>query len=84
MKHNQYKLEFSKQKINWDVKKEDLNTLLAKSQKQWRNKDYWALPENIREIVDLNAVRRGEHRTDFYNKLQNLNDKINVYKAAFY
>ena len=33
--------------------------------------------------MDLNQIRRGG-KTDFYNKLQNVNDKITVFKSAFY
>ena len=49
---------------------------------QYKNKAYWALPENVRNAIDL-SKKKSKH-SDFYYKMASLNDKISVYKKIFY
>lgn len=49
---------------------------------KWRNQDYWRLPENVRKAVDNAKSRSNE--SDFEQRLQLLNDKITIYRSAFY
>jgi len=48
----------------------------------YKNKAYWALPENVRNAIDL-SKKKSKH-SDFYYKMASLNDKIAVYKKIFY
>ena len=48
----------------------------------YKNKAYWSLPENVRNAIDL-SKKKSKH-SDFYSKLNSLNDKIGVYKRIFY
>ena len=48
----------------------------------YKNKAYWALPENVRNAIDL-SKKKSKH-SDFYYKMASLNDKISVYKKIFY
>lgn len=48
----------------------------------YKNKAYWALPENVRNAIDL-SKKKSKH-SDFYYKMSSLNDKISVYKKIFY
>ena len=48
----------------------------------WRNKAYWALPENVRNAIDVAKMKR--KHSDFYYKLNILNDKLHVYTSMFY
>jgi len=41
---------------------------------EWRNKDYWSLPENVRNAVD--KAKEKKHQSDFYYKLADVNEKI--------
>ena len=49
----------------------------------WR-KDaaYWRLPENVRHAVDV-AKMKSKH-SEFWYRLQTLNDKIFIYRSVFY
>ena len=48
----------------------------------YRNKSYWALPENVRHAIDI-SKKKSKH-SEFYNKMTALNEKISVYKMIFY
>ena len=48
----------------------------------YQDATYWSLPENVRHAIDL-SKKKTKH-SDFYNQLQGLNDKINLYKKVFY
>ena len=48
----------------------------------WRNKDYWKLPEHVRNAIDTANIK--SRHSQFYNRLQNLNDKIYVFRDVFY
>jgi len=48
----------------------------------YKNKAYWSLPENVRKAIDT-AKQRSQH-SDFYYRLQNLNDKILIFRSIFY
>ena len=48
----------------------------------YQDKQYWALPENVRHAID--AAKKKSKHTDFYNRLKGLNDKITIYKILFY
>ena len=48
----------------------------------WKNNAYWRLPENVRAAIDT-AKLRSRH-TDFWYRLEKLNDKIYVYRQLFY
>ena len=50
--------------------------------KSWQNEDYWKLPENVRRAVDLAESK--SKNDSFCKKLENLNDKIFVFKQMFY
>lgn len=54
----------------------------AEDPKFYQDVDYWKLPENVRHAMDI-AYRRTKHSA-FYYKLATLNDKITIYKTAFY
>lgn len=44
----------------------------------WRSKQYWKLPENVRNAVDIAHMK--QKHSQFWYKLQNLNDKIFVFR----
>lgn len=44
----------------------------------WKNEAYWRLPPNVRSAID--TAKYKEKHTDFWYRLENLNDKIYVYK----
>jgi hypothetical protein len=48
----------------------------------YKNEAYWALPENVRNAIDI-SKKKSKH-SDFYYKMASLNDKISVYKKIFY
>jgi hypothetical protein len=48
----------------------------------WRNAAYWRLPENVRHAIDV-AKMKSKH-SEFFYKLQTLNDKIYIYRSVFY
>ena len=48
--------------------------------KPYRDKLYWALPENVRHAVDI----ANPDGTEFYSQLCQMNDKIGIYKRVFY
>jgi hypothetical protein len=48
----------------------------------YKNKAYWALPENVRHAIDL-SKKKSRH-SDFYNRMAAVNEKIAVYKMIFY
>ena len=48
----------------------------------WRNKMYWALPENVRNAIDMAKMKR--KHSDFYYRLNLVNDKLHVYTSLFY
>lgn len=43
----------------------------------WKDKDYFNLPENVQHAIDV-AFSKNKHSPFFY-KLQGLNDKLYVY-----
>ena len=48
----------------------------------WKNKAYYALPENVRNAIDI-AKEKSAH-SEFWHKLENLNDKLSIFKMLFY
>jgi len=48
----------------------------------YKNDAYWALPPNVRNAIDI-AKQKSTH-SEFFYRLQNLNDKIFVYRGVFY
>ena len=48
----------------------------------YRTESYWNLPENVRNAIDV-AQMKAKH-SDFYYRLQTLNDKILVFRSIFY
>lgn len=48
----------------------------------YKNKAYWNLPENVRNAIDLAKMK--QKHSEFYYKLQTLNDKIYVFRTHFY
>ena len=49
----------------------------------WRKDgNYTTLPENVRAAIDL-SLDKSKH-SDFYYKLRGLNERIKVFKSAFY
>ena len=48
----------------------------------WRNAAYYRLPENVRAAIDV-AKMKSKH-TEFWYRLQTLNDKIFVFRSVFY
>ena len=48
----------------------------------WKNKEYFRLPENVRNAIDMAEMK--QKHTGFFYKLQTLNDKIFVYRSVFY
>jgi hypothetical protein len=48
----------------------------------WRNAGYWRLPENVRHAVDV-AKMKSKH-SEFWYKLEILNDKIFIFRSMFY
>ena len=49
---------------------------------QWKTKKYWNLPENVRAAIDLSEMKR--QHSQFWYKLQEVNDKIYVFREMFY
>lgn len=51
----------------------------------WKTEEYWSLPENVRLVIDKNRSAKPDGRnSDFFNKLDDLNDRIHIYKSMFY
>ena len=48
----------------------------------WRNEGYWRLPENVRNAIDI-AKMKSKH-SEFWYKLEILNDKIFIFRSMFY
>ena len=48
----------------------------------WRNADYWRLPENVRNAIDVAKVK--SKHTEFWHRLEILNDKIFIFRSMFY
>jgi len=48
----------------------------------WRDENYWRLPENVRHAIDV-AKMKSKH-SEFWYKLQTLNDKIFIFRSIFY
>jgi hypothetical protein len=48
----------------------------------YKTAQYWSLPENVRNAIDI-AKMRSKH-SEFFYKLQTLNDKIYVFRRIFY
>lgn len=48
----------------------------------WQNENYWKLPENVRNAIDLANIK--SKHTSFWYRLQTLNDKIFVFRSVFY
>ena len=53
-----------------------------KSKYYWQTEGYWNLPEKARNAIDQ-AKLKSKH-SDFWYRLQNLNDKILVFKDIYY
>ena len=63
--------------------KYDTNQSLGKTKPQdWKNEAYWRLPENVRHAIDV-AKMKTKH-SDFWYRLQTMNDKIYVYRSIYY
>lgn len=54
----------------------------SKYDHSYKNKAYWNLPENVRNAIDLAKMK--QKHSEFYYKLQTLNDKIYVFRTHFY
>ena len=54
----------------------------TKQDHSYKNKAYWNLPENVRNAIDLAKMK--QKHSEFYYKLQTLNDKIYVFRTHFY
>lgn len=50
--------------------------------KSYMTTQYWMLPKNVRTAID-NAKMKSQH-SEFFYKLQDLNDKIVIYRSIFY
>ena len=62
---------------------EDLNAICDPDLKyEWRNSQYWALPENVRNAIDVAQMKK--KHSNFYYRLRLLNDKIAVFTSIFY
>ena len=48
----------------------------------WRDEAYWRLPANVRHAVDVAKVK--SKHSEFWYRLQALNDKIFVFRSIFY
>lgn len=48
----------------------------------YKNEQYWQLPENVRNAIDV-AKMKAKH-SEFYYRLQTLNDKIFVFRNIYY
>jgi cbb3-type cytochrome oxidase cytochrome c subunit len=48
----------------------------------WKNEAYWRLPENVRNAVDLAKIK--SKHSEFWYRLETLNDKIFVFRSIFY
>ena len=48
----------------------------------WKTKAYYKLPENVRNAIDI-AKTKSKH-SEFWYKLQTLNDKIYIYRSVYY
>ena len=48
----------------------------------WKNAAYWRLPENVRAAIDTAKLK--EKHTDFWYRLETLNDRIHTYRQLFY
>jgi hypothetical protein len=48
----------------------------------WKTAAYWRLPENVRHAIDV-AKLKSKH-SEFYYRLETLNDKIFIYRSVFY
>lgn len=48
----------------------------------WKDSHYYALPENVRNAIDISNIK--SKHSQFYYRLQNLNDKIFVFNSLFY
>jgi hypothetical protein len=48
----------------------------------WRDEAYWRLPENVRHAIDV-AKLKSKH-SDFWYRLQTMNDKLFVFRSVFY
>lgn len=76
---NHYNLGFDEQSVS-DFNE---NEYLSDGKKiHWRNDAYWRLPENVRNAIDL-ANMKSKH-TQFWHRLEALNDKIFVFRDVFY
>jgi hypothetical protein len=61
---------------------QDSNAVKAPIKPYWRNAAYYRLPENVRAAIDV-AKMKSKH-TEFWYRLQTLNDKIFVFRSVFY
>lgn len=48
----------------------------------WQNEKYWKLPENVRNAIDIAELK--QKHTEFWRRLETLNDKIYVFRSVFY
>ena len=51
-------------------------------EENYKDDEYWSLPENVRNAIDIG--KRNKKHSDFYYKLSDLTQKIQVYKKVFY
>ena len=61
---------------------QDSTEIEAKKVPDWKDEAYWRLPENVRHAID-GAKMKSKH-SDFWYRLQTMNDKIFVYRTVFY
>ena len=57
-------------------------TPMADIDQSYKNDEYWKLPENVRNAIDV-AKMKAKH-SQFYYRLQTLNDKIFVFRNIYY
>lgn len=50
----------------------------------WKDEQYYRLPKNVKNAIDVAEMKSRPNHSKFYHKLQNLNNKIDVYRSAFY
>ena len=50
---------------------------MPKLKDDYKTKDYWALPENVRNAID--RAKEKQQQSDFFYRLETLNEKIQVF-----
>lgn len=84
MRHRiQLESSYIQSKITADIGTK-MTTALGREE-PWKTQAYWKLPKNVRRAIDESKVNATlDYRTNFSEKLDTLNEKINIYKSVFY